>query len=115
MRYKITSKTFGHLQANRQLFIKTFNTLCFLGIFSYFTVYHCYRVMLQMVLQNLFPQKKNARHDISKKLPSAQRVEIMFSNISNTTRTVSSNIQTPRSGYTDLSSRASAKISLVGA
>ena len=58
--------------------------------------------MLQMVLQNLFPQKKNARHDISKKLPSAQRGEIMFSNISNTTPTVSSNIQTPRSGYTDL-------------
>ena len=81
--------------------IKTFSTLCFLGILYYFTVYHCYRVMLQKVLQNLFPQK-NARHNISEKLVSAQRVEIMCSNISNTTRTVSSNIQTPRSGYTDL-------------
>ena len=37
--------------------IKTFNTLCFLGIFSYVTIYDCYRVMLQKVLQNLFFQK----------------------------------------------------------
>ena len=35
-------------------------------------------------------------------LASAQRIATMWSNISKTTRTVSSNIQTPRSEYTDL-------------
>ena len=35
--------------------IKTFNTLFFCwGIFSYVTLYHCYRVMLQKVLQIIF-------------------------------------------------------------
>ena len=38
--------------------IKAFNTLCFLGIFSYVTIYYCYRALLQKVLQNLFFQKK---------------------------------------------------------
>ena len=37
------------------------------------------------------------RHNVSETLASAQRVEIVWSNISNTTGTVSSNFQTPRS------------------
>ena len=49
----------GHSQANRQSILKL-STHCFFcwGIFSYVTLYHCYRVMLQKVLQtDLFPQK----------------------------------------------------------
>ena len=38
------------------------------------------------------------RHNVSETLASAQRVEIVWSNISNTTRTVSSNIQTREVG-----------------
>ena len=46
----------GHSQANRQSYTLFF---CW-GIFTYVTLYHCYRVMLQKVLQtdhDLFPQK----------------------------------------------------------
>ena len=48
----------GHSQANRQSILKL-STHCFFcsGIISYVTLYHCYRVMLQVLQTDLFPQK----------------------------------------------------------
>ena len=48
----------GHSQANRQSILKL-STHCFVcsGIFSYVTLYHFYRVMLQLLQTDLFPQK----------------------------------------------------------
>ena len=47
----------GHSQANRQSILKLSTHFFCSGIFSYVTLYHCYRVMLQVLQTDLFPQK----------------------------------------------------------